>query len=451
MSQSKKRIKVTSSYASKDFYINVERAQVFTIEDVLKRYEKETGKIWPGLHVKYSYKYGADIDTNNPLPLAQAVASLHDTKHGYVELYVHYKFGQLLVIKIGELEYVKDYNNVAQSFGNRSKAITLRSVQEKLVNVMDNMDLFKQYALWYRGRRLDDLDEALSRCIGQHWWHLSLKTKDGRQWYNDREKLASKEDAEYKDPFAELVDDMNASMNAHNDSEQANDKPMIAEIEASNRYDKELELAIHLSQYTTQIDALNQQISQLTNDNTQLTNDNTQLTNDNTQKAIHLTQSEQTINDLQNVTEMIRRSGKKQRKTLATQNEQLRQRISELEDERKEFEMTIDALKEENKRLKLQHLDTDNYEQWSADEVVHWMVSVDQQIYTQYEEKLKAFLKQEEVNGECLVDVEHSDIKRWGISNFKHAKQLLKSIKLLVHKKDDNTQILNEGAPTAYI
>ena len=147
---------------------------------------------------------------------------------------------------------------------------------------------------------------------------------------------------------------------------------------------------------------------------------------------------------------------REEKKVMVQQMEQMKDKVSRLEDERKEFDMTINELKEENKKLKLNNLDVGKYEEWGVDEIIYWIISLDEKVFQQYEGTLRKFLSEEDVNGECLIDVEVSDIKRWGIKSFKHSKLLLKAIKSLVDKdkiQNNDNNMLNEGAnaPTAYI
>ena len=147
---------------------------------------------------------------------------------------------------------------------------------------------------------------------------------------------------------------------------------------------------------------------------------------------------------------------KEKLESMTQEIQQLRKRVATLEDERKEFEMMINELKEENKKLKLNNLDVGKYEEWGVDEIIYWIISLDEKVFQQYEGTLRKFLSEEDVNGECLIDVEVSDIKRWGIKSFKHSKLLLKAIKSLVDKgkiQNNDNNMLNEGsnAPTAYI
>eukprot|EP01084_Bolivina_argentea_P214197 363689_1 len=76
-------------------------------------------------------------------------------------------------------------------------------------------------------------------------------------------------------------------------------------------------------------------------------------------------------------------------------------------------------------------LNINNYHQWNSKYIVQWIISRDELIYSKYCNILIKHLTEEEVDGECLKDVDISDIHRWGIKNFKHSKQLLKHIKIL--------------------
>eukprot|EP01084_Bolivina_argentea_P126138 223402_1 len=108
-----------------------------------------------------------------------------------------------------------------------------------------------------------------------------------------------------------------------------------------------------------------------------------------------------------------------------------------LEDEQKVFEMTIHELREENKQLKMQSLNINKYEEWSSEEIVHWIISLNPQIYGKYEQILTKTLKEEQVTGDCMCDVDVSDIKRWGIVQFKHSKALMKHIEALIANKSE--------------
>ena len=136
--------------------------------------------------------------------------------------------------------------------------------------------------------------------------------------------------------------------------------------------------------------------------------------------------------------------------------EQLKIKISILEDERKEFEMKINDLTEENKRLKR---DPDKYKEWNVEDVINWMICLDPGEFSKYEEKMRKVMVEEEVTGDLLTnDIDIADLKRWGIIKLKHTKQVLKAIQSLITEDNKanankNDAVLNEEAntPTAYI
>ena len=152
-------------------------------------------------------------------------------------------------------------------------------------------------------------------------------------------------------------------------------------------------------------------------------------------------------------------------KTQKQEIDTLKNKVLTLEEEKKEFVMNINELKEVVNRLKLENLNVDKYEEWSMDEIIHWILSIEPVIFRQYEGSLRKMLADEDVNGECLEAVDVSDIKRWGIRSFKHSKLLHQHIRSLVEGKRNkdnvnsnvasvaNVTTMNEGsnAPTAYI
>ena len=162
--------------------------------------------------------------------------------------------------------------------------------------------------------------------------------------------------------------------------------------------------------------------------------------------------------DEKNISEALRQNEQK----LIAENDGLKQDkqgrdkvIEDLQNERKEMEMELNELREEVKQLKLQNLDPRNYRQWKWEEIVTWIVNLDDGAYKKYEEKLRIALEEENIDGECFEHVDGSDIKSWGIVDFRHKKAVLRHIKSLVDKDVKRALIAdNEGiniAPTANI
>ena len=123
-------------------------------------------------------------------------------------------------------------------------------------------------------------------------------------------------------------------------------------------------------------------------------------------------------------------------------------------DDQKEIQMENQRLKEENQALKLAAIDVNKFEEWEWDQILAWIMSCDDGRFKRYEIILAKNLKEEEISGVDLKDVDGADVKRWGITKFSDIKILCNHIKQLVDKNDnkmkDNDKIASvaneEGA-----
>eukprot|EP01084_Bolivina_argentea_P264405 447872_1 len=68
----------------------------------------------------------------------------------------------------------------------------------------------------------------------------------------------------------------------------------------------------------------------------------------------------------------------------------------------------------------------DTYHEWNTEQLIHWILSVDNGFFQMYEQTIRTSLTQEQVDGSCLNNIDILDIKRWGIMSFTHSKKLLK-------------------------
>eukprot|EP01084_Bolivina_argentea_P024704 45990_1 len=138
-----------------------------------------------------------------------------------------------------------------------------------------------------------------------------------------------------------------------------------------------------------------------------------------------------------------------QNNVLGSEISLLKKQVNNLKDERKEFEMTINKLKIENKELKLKSIDVSKYKEWNYENILLWIMSLENGRYLKYEQTLRMNLKHEEVIGDNLKDVDAIDIKGWGVANFGDKKSLMQHIQRLVNQMGN----VNEGVdvPTAYI
>eukprot|EP01084_Bolivina_argentea_P195152 334861_1 len=164
------------------------------------------------------------------------------------------------------------------------------------------------------------------------------------------------------------------------------------------------------------------------------------------------------IQGYKNTEYKLRQANNSQRteiKNLQKRVQQLQIQNGKLMEEHKDFELKINELSAENKRLRLKCIDTTNYEQWNHDEILMWIMSLDNGRFTKYEQKLKQSLAEEDVSGVNLQEVDVADIKGWGVVNFNDKKYLMRQIQQLVQnvvkKVNDMNNEGNNVAPTAYI
>ena len=141
------------------------------------------------------------------------------------------------------------------------------------------------------------------------------------------------------------------------------------------------------------------------------------------------------------------------------------EQIAVFQDDEKQREMELLDLKEENKRLKLQLLDESKYMEWGSDEIAAWFINLDPDRMKQYEKAVSRALKEDEVNGSFLAEVDGGELRQWGIQKIGDRKFVQKEIARLVAAqkvpkggpkvaKGDLSVIADEGAnaaPTAYM
>ena len=89
------------------------------------------------------------------------------------------------------------------------------------------------------------------------------------------------------------------------------------------------------------------------------------------------------------------------------------------------MQIKILNLKKDNESLKLnKKLDVNNYETWTNVDVIHWIITLDNGVYKQYENLLNKALNEENIDAACLGQIDGSDIKLWVITAFRHCKAI---------------------------
>eukprot|EP01083_Nonionella_stella_P210690 762509_1 len=75
--------------------------------------------------------------------------------------------------------------------------------------------------------------------------------------------------------------------------------------------------------------------------------------------------------------------------SLQSELEQSNAENNRLKDEQKEYEMTIKGLKDQIKKLKRKSIDVNDFMQWKSEDVLNWVFSIENGLFTKYEQKLK--------------------------------------------------------------
>ena len=130
----------------------------------------------------------------------------------------------------------------------------------------------------------------------------------------------------------------------------------------------------------------------------------------------------------------------------------LMEKLSKMKDDEKEMDKTVQKLREEVKRLRLQQLDETKFIQWGHDQILAWIINLDPNRLRKYEEVLTKGLVENEVNGAVLEEMDGADLKEWGIVDRKDRKYVRIEIEKLVASngvKRNAENLMMEGANAA--
>ena len=112
--------------------------------------------------------------------------------------------------------------------------------------------------------------------------------------------------------------------------------------------------------------------------------------------------------------------------------------IGSLMEEQKETEIENQTLRAQIKDLELKTMDIKQFKSWNFEQILSWIISIEEGRFKKYEMELKKVLSEEEPTGEELGSADAADIKRWGIKKFGDIKILMQCIKQLVNNNNDD-------------
>ena len=86
------------------------------------------------------------------------------------------------------------------------------------------------------------------------------------------------------------------------------------------------------------------------------------------------------------------------------------------------------------------------YRGWSSEAMANWIISIDPTFESKYGDSLLTMLKQNNITGQNIDELDREDLKSYGIINLDDRKRIYSEIqKLIVHKKRrDSLQLQNK-------
>ena len=116
-----------------------------------------------------------------------------------------------------------------------------------------------------------------------------------------------------------------------------------------------------------------------------------------------------------------------------------------LEDECKELQIGLKEMTDKYNKVCRDNIDESKYMEWGCDEIANWIISLNEK-YGEFEDVLRAKLKEEMVNGAMLSELDKSDLHRFGVILMQHKLEIIKEIKRLtsqvIEHKDEGNQLL---------
>ena len=114
----------------------------------------------------------------------------------------------------------------------------------------------------------------------------------------------------------------------------------------------------------------------------------------------------------------------------------LRKELTQEKDTNKQLQSENHELKHELS-LKKNKL-CDNYKSWSSNNIHAWIMHLENGRFQKYGDKIWQKLKEEEIDGTCLEDMDANDLHRLGITQFKDKKTLIRYIQNLMSQQEQN-------------
>ena len=90
--------------------------------------------------------------------------------------------------------------------------------------------------------------------------------------------------------------------------------------------------------------------------------------------------------------------------------------------------------KKKNKELKKKNINESDFINWDHEQILLWILSLNNGYFNKYSDTLNKQLKECDITGNDLYELNTTDIRGLGIKKFSDAKKLEKYIQELIHK-----------------
>ena len=130
----------------------------------------------------------------------------------------------------------------------------------------------------------------------------------------------------------------------------------------------------------------------------------------------------------------------------------MKEAIGALQEERKENEVLIQSMKQEIAALKVKAIDLSQYKSWKSEDILLWILSIDDgngnKVFAKYQETMSKEIENMDLKGSDLGKLDKNEAKELGIHVFRDRILLIDKIGKLIAQQNNPKQ--NDEGATAH-
>ena len=113
---------------------------------------------------------------------------------------------------------------------------------------------------------------------------------------------------------------------------------------------------------------------------------------------------------------------------LSAKQKKTEEKLYRIKNEHQELEIKYNEMKSQYKRI----IRSKDYNMWDVEDIVNWIIDLNVENYSKYEQDLIQNMINEEIDGSCLKFLEINDIHRLGVIGFKDKKEIFQHLQQLI-------------------